>query len=683
MLKRFLLLALISLGVLLVMPPHVSAQKQEIVREEFHQTYPLSPNGRVSLENIQGTVRIQAWDRNEVKVDAVKSAYSRELLNDAQIKISATADIIRIRTQYPDGNLTFNDDDNGDYRHYQNPASVDYTLSVPRNARLGSIELVNGSLDIEGVAGDVNASCVNGKVTAKLLKGDVKLGTVNGSLEATFDALSESKAISLGSVNGSLIIIIPSDSNAIVKAGTIHGGISNDFGLPVRQGDYVGRELYGQIGRGGTRIKLGNVSGSVNIRHAADGRALSPSTSLLNAGEGIGTGIGVGKGKGKGKGTGKEDADDDWDFDSGQDDNDGERAAQRAARDAQRDAVRAEREVVRAQAEAQRAQAEAQKATAEAAREVQEESAEAAREAQQDGAEAAREAQAESVRTVRDAQREVVRAAREVSRVAIAEADSIAQVFNDGNYRLVERDSSRFDVGDAPQVSIETFDGAVSVHGWDKSEVVVNVVKRAASEKAMRGIRFNAVKDGNQIKIVATFDKSFAERVAQGITNINANVNLQIYVPRNVILHASSGDGYLALDGVNGQADLITADGSIDVVEGRGRILAKTADGRIRIVKFEGAAEATTGDGRITLDGRFAQLTARTGDGSITLVLPANFDAIIETDAERVINESDLTVTEEPTTSKRVRRWKVGKGGTVLSLHTSDGRIILRRAGEQ
>jgi hypothetical protein len=42
--------------------------------EEFHQTYPLSATGRVALSNINGSVKISAWDRNEVKVDAVKRA---------------------------------------------------------------------------------------------------------------------------------------------------------------------------------------------------------------------------------------------------------------------------------------------------------------------------------------------------------------------------------------------------------------------------------------------------------------------------------------------------------------------------------------------------------------------------------------------------------------------------------
>jgi hypothetical protein len=40
--------------------------------EEFHQTYALTPDGRVELDNINGDVHISTWDRSEVKVDAVK-----------------------------------------------------------------------------------------------------------------------------------------------------------------------------------------------------------------------------------------------------------------------------------------------------------------------------------------------------------------------------------------------------------------------------------------------------------------------------------------------------------------------------------------------------------------------------------------------------------------------------------
>ena len=70
-------------------------------REEFHQTYPLSPTGRVSLENINGGVQIKVWDRAEVQIDAIKRAYRRERLAEAKIEINANQDNIHIRTKYP------------------------------------------------------------------------------------------------------------------------------------------------------------------------------------------------------------------------------------------------------------------------------------------------------------------------------------------------------------------------------------------------------------------------------------------------------------------------------------------------------------------------------------------------------------------------------------------------------
>ena len=68
--------------------------------EEFHQTYPLTAAGRVSIANINGDVRITAWDRNEVKVDALKRAYSQERLSEVTVEVTNTADSVMIKTRY-------------------------------------------------------------------------------------------------------------------------------------------------------------------------------------------------------------------------------------------------------------------------------------------------------------------------------------------------------------------------------------------------------------------------------------------------------------------------------------------------------------------------------------------------------------------------------------------------------
>src|SRR6185369_1037306 len=182
----------------------------EELREEFHQTYPLSPTGRIGLENINGGVQIKVWDRAAVQVDAIKKAYRKERLDEAKIEVNATEENIRIKTEYPFENQTFRSDN----RRYDNPASVDYTLTVPRKAVLETIELINGSLDIDGVEGNVKATSINGEVTARGLLNEVRLSTINGSLTATFTHLDETKPISLGSVNGSVTLVIPSNANA-------------------------------------------------------------------------------------------------------------------------------------------------------------------------------------------------------------------------------------------------------------------------------------------------------------------------------------------------------------------------------------------------------------------------------------------------------------------------------------
>jgi DUF4097 and DUF4098 domain-containing protein YvlB len=237
--------------------------KGDQLTEEFHQIYPLGAAGRVSIQNINGDVQITVWDQNTVKVDAVKRAYQRERLDEAKVVVENTADSIRIKTEYPDRNQTFTDQGP---RRYNNPATVDYMLTIPRKARLDSAELVNGSLEIEGVEGDVKAASVNGQLKARGLAGEVKLSTVNGSVEAVMTRLDDSKAITLNSVNGNILLIIPANAGAQIKASTVHGGITNDFGLMVNDGQYVGHDLSGQIGSGGPRIRLSNVNGPIAVK---------------------------------------------------------------------------------------------------------------------------------------------------------------------------------------------------------------------------------------------------------------------------------------------------------------------------------------------------------------------------------------------------------------------------------
>src|SRR5581483_7704075 len=182
-------------------------------------------------------------------------------LDDAAIVVDAHANSIRIRTCYGDRRRTTN-----------RLASVEYQITVPRTARLDGFKLVNGPIDIEGVAGDVTASSVNGRVRAQRLGGEARLSTVNGSLEASFDRLDGSKTIQLQSVNGSIMLSIPHDARAEFEASSVSGAISNDFGLPVARGQFIGTHLGAVLRGGGTRIRLKSVNGAISIVRMAGGR---------------------------------------------------------------------------------------------------------------------------------------------------------------------------------------------------------------------------------------------------------------------------------------------------------------------------------------------------------------------------------------------------------------------------
>jgi DUF4097 and DUF4098 domain-containing protein YvlB len=245
------------------------AQPADEAREEFHQTYSLAANGRVELANVNGDVNISAWDANQVKVDAVKHARSADGLSGCKIVVDAQPDSIRIETKYPEHWFGSHD----------SPATVDYTIKVPRGARLDKISAVNGNMVITGVMGGVHGSAVNGNVQATEVGGPIDLSSVNSTVEATL-ATTASKDIRLHSVNGRVSLTVPSDTQAEVNAKTVNGGIENDFGLGVDKGRFVGSTMRGQLGSGITRIDLSTVNGHIELRHAKDGKPVSKTKDL-------------------------------------------------------------------------------------------------------------------------------------------------------------------------------------------------------------------------------------------------------------------------------------------------------------------------------------------------------------------------------------------------------------------
>ncbi len=246
MLKRLALAAALSAS-------FVMLYARDEAREEFHQTYPLAAEGRVGVHNVNGAIHVSAWDRNEVKVDAIKHGDDQKSLDDAKIVVEARADSVDIRTKYPED--------------CHRCATVEYTITVPRGAALDPINTVNGGVSVEGVAGHIKVASVNGGVEVRKAGGDLDLSTVNGRVQGGFERLA-ARHISMHSVNGAIALALPKDAGAHLEIATVHGGVTSDFDLPREREHYgPGRHVDTQIGGGGAEISLHTVNGGISLTH--------------------------------------------------------------------------------------------------------------------------------------------------------------------------------------------------------------------------------------------------------------------------------------------------------------------------------------------------------------------------------------------------------------------------------
>jgi Toastrack DUF4097 len=217
---------------------------------DFCVSYALRAGGRVVIDNLYGDVNISAWDRDEVRIQAVKSASDSRRLDDAQIVVDSTSDTLSIYTQYAGLDV-------------EHPASVEYHITVPRTANLEAVRLVNGGLSIRGLQGAIKATSINGDIRAEELEGKADLSTVNGQVQANFQRIRPDNAISLRTVNGPIVLSIPPDAGAKLIAQNSSGGIQTDFGR--REIAERGHRFHAILKGGGAEIHLENVNGGISI----------------------------------------------------------------------------------------------------------------------------------------------------------------------------------------------------------------------------------------------------------------------------------------------------------------------------------------------------------------------------------------------------------------------------------
>ncbi len=279
-------------------------------KQDFHYTKPLNQGGRFSIENMNGSVEISGWDKNEVDISGTKYAKTKAYLDEIKIDVQASTGVVSIRTIPPVDRSNSN-------------AGAKYIIRVPRqvatdlassngsiqlssvegtakirtsNGRVGAksvkglvdITTTNGNVDIADVTGGARVSTSNGTVDADNLHGEfnakttnggikarlfdipsnalVKATTSNGPVELTVDQVRSD--IRASTNNGHIHLRVPSNTNARVDARTSNSNVTSD--LAVTGGNSSSKKhLEGTIGSGGPHIDLSTTNGSIRLMKGA------------------------------------------------------------------------------------------------------------------------------------------------------------------------------------------------------------------------------------------------------------------------------------------------------------------------------------------------------------------------------------------------------------------------------
>lgn len=218
--------------------------------EIFQHTYSLSRGGTFQLNNVNGSVRVEGWGRDEVQVRAVKTSTANlSELDRVRIDVRSLPGAIFVRTLYPAS-------DGAD-------VAVEYHVYVPYRILLGNVQTVNGSVRVRGVEGRGNLRSVNGNVEVLDSAGRFSARTTNGNLRLELRHLLDGAPMDIETVNGSVVLGLPSDARADLEIASMNGDFRSE--LPVSSPRSGWREFRARLGAGGGEISVRTINGGIRL----------------------------------------------------------------------------------------------------------------------------------------------------------------------------------------------------------------------------------------------------------------------------------------------------------------------------------------------------------------------------------------------------------------------------------
>jgi hypothetical protein len=249
------------------------------------------PGGVFRLHNANGRTRVIGEDRSDIEVHIVKKARAESrhaadrLLDHISLSSDEIGDALELEVEIP--------------RKWNRRGCANLEVRLPRETDV-ELTAVNGRVEVSGVRGRVKArssngsACIsdivgnievatsnarvccsstrgrlvarssNGKIEVDDHRGSIDASTSNGLIRASLQKVGK-QGIALATSNGRIVLELPEEVDADLDVRVDNGTIRNDRPLRRTDRETNGR-LSGQLGSGGTLIKLRTSNGSISLR---------------------------------------------------------------------------------------------------------------------------------------------------------------------------------------------------------------------------------------------------------------------------------------------------------------------------------------------------------------------------------------------------------------------------------
>jgi hypothetical protein len=252
------------LGALLIVLNGCNAAPNQIFEESFERLYAVEPNTNVTIQNGDGSVLLYGSSVNEMRVHAVKKAYSPARLAQIAIDVSATPESVSIMTKFPPKPKWGLGDRSG---------TVDYTIVVPASASVSALELNAGEILLDGMRGSVTRARLNmGRMFARnCFPRNLDLAIRRGNLMLSYDWWQEEQLSTHVNVSqGNAWAYFPVDAAFRLLVEAEHGKVINDLKNTAAGPVTQNRMKIDRVVNGGGQavIEIRVAKGNISIEHA-------------------------------------------------------------------------------------------------------------------------------------------------------------------------------------------------------------------------------------------------------------------------------------------------------------------------------------------------------------------------------------------------------------------------------